>query len=62
MTYTEYVQNLRISEAERLLRSTDLNIDDIASRVGYQNKGYFYKIFVEKNHVTPAKFRKDILK
>lgn len=62
MTYTEYVQGLRIDEAEKLLRSTDLNIDDIATKVGYQNKGYFYKIFTEKNHVTPARFRKDILK
>ena len=62
MTYTEYVQSLRIGEAEKLLRSTDLNIDDIATKVGYQNKGYFYKIFVEKNHMTPAKFRKEILK
>lgn len=58
MTYIQYVQNLRLQEAEKLLLYTDYTIDDIASRVGYQNKGYFYKIFVEKNHMTPAKFRK----
>lgn len=61
MTYTEYVQNLRLSEAEKLLIYTDLTIDDIAAKVGYQNKGYFYKIFVEKNNMTPAKFRKEVL-
>lgn len=61
MTYTEYVQNLRIKEAEKLLRSTELTIDDIAVRVGYQNKGYFYKIFTEKHKMTPAKFRKELL-
>lgn len=61
MTYTEYVQDLRLKEAERLLRTTGLTIDDIAVRIGYQNKGYFYKIFEEKHHMTPAKFRKEIL-
>ena len=61
MTYTEYVQNLRIVEAEKLLRSTELTIDEISAKVGYQNKGYFYKIFVEKNKITPAKYRKEIL-
>jgi AraC-like DNA-binding protein len=61
MTYTEYVQNLRLNEAERLLHNTELTIDDIAAKVGYQNKGYFYKIFVEKNYMTPANFRKEIL-
>lgn len=61
MTYTQYVQNLRISESEKLLLHTDLTIDDIASRVGYQNKGYFYKIFTDKNQITPAKFRRKYL-
>lgn len=58
MTYTEYVQNLRLKEAEKLLLKTELNIDDIAARVGYQNKGYFYKIFINKYNMTPAEFRK----
>lgn len=61
MTYTEYIQNLRLGEAEKLLLHTDLTIDEIAAKVGYQNKGYFYKIFLEKNHMTPAKYRKEIL-
>jgi len=61
MTYIQYVQNLRLEEAERLLRHTGLTIDEIVSWVGYSNKGYFYKIFMEKNHMTPDKFRKEIL-
>lgn len=58
MTYTEYVQNLRIAQAEQLLIHTDLNIEQIAAEVGYQNKGYFYKLFTEKYQKTPAKYRK----
>lgn len=61
MTYTEYVQNIRLKEAEKLLLYTDLTIDEIAAKVGYQNKGYFYKIFVRKHNMTPAEFRKEIL-
>ncbi len=58
MTYLEYVQNIRLTEAERLLLTTNMNINEIAEAIGYQNKGYLYKIFVEKNSVTPAKYRK----
>lgn len=57
-TYIEYVQNLRLAEAERLLLHTSTNIDQIATMVGYQNKGYFYKIFAERYKMTPGKFRR----
>lgn len=59
MTYTEYVQKLRLDEAEHLLTTTRLSIDQVADAVGYQNKGYFYRIFTERHHMTPARFRKE---
>lgn len=62
MTYTEYVQNLRLDEAERLLTGSSLSIEQIADAVGYQNKGYFYRIFAERHKMTPAKFRKEHMK
>lgn len=60
MTYSEYVQNLRLTQAERLLKTTQLTVDEIANRVGYHNKGYFYKIFVERFGATPSKYRKQV--
>ena len=60
MTYSEYVQNVRLEQAEKLLRTTDQTIDEIADKIGYNNKGYFYKIFVDKYKMTPAKYRKVI--
>lgn len=61
LTYTEYLQNIRISKAEELLKHTDHTIEQIAEEIGYRNKGYFYKIFTERHQITPAQFRKKIL-
>lgn len=57
-TYTEYLQNIRLSEAGHLLINSSITIEQIASMVGYQNKGYFYKIFKLHYKMTPAVFRK----
>ena len=51
--------NASLDEAERLLTSTSLSIEQIADAVGYQNKGYFYRIFTERYQITPARFRKE---
>lgn len=58
-TYTEYLQLLRLRRAGQLLLTTDYIIDRIAAEVGYHNKGYFYKIFAEKYHMTPAQYRRN---
>lgn len=57
MTYSEYVQNIRLSQAEKLLKTTSMTVDEIANEVGYHNKGYFYKIFVDRYGMTPSKYR-----
>lgn len=56
-TYSEYVQEIRLAEAVNNLRQTSLPIEDIAHMVGYNNIGYFYKIFKENYGMTPADFR-----
>lgn len=58
MTYLKYVQHVRLENAHHMLKTTDMTVDEIAEKVGYRNKGYFYKIFVKKYGVTPAKIRK----
>ena len=57
MTFISYVQDVRLSEAKQRLLTTDASIEDIAEAVGYENKGYFYKIFTKKYGITPAKMR-----
>lgn len=58
LTYSEYVQNIRLMQAGNLLRTTTMTIDAIANEVGYRNKGYFYKIFIKRFGMTPSKYRK----
>lgn len=58
LTYSAYVQQFRLNEAERLLISSGKSIEEIAETVGYRNKGYFYKIFQDRYGMTPSQYRK----
>lgn len=40
-TYSEYVKNVRLTEAEKLLRNTELSVEQIAVMSGYQSRGKF---------------------
>ena len=56
-TYTEHLQEKRLSQAAFLLKNTSLSVEEIAIAVGYENKSYFHRIFVEKFGTTPRKYR-----
>jgi AraC-like DNA-binding protein len=56
--FKEYVTYLRLTEARRLLLTTDWNINDIAVRSGFSNINQFYKMFNKYVFMTPADFRK----
>jgi AraC-like DNA-binding protein len=58
MTYSEFLRDIRLEKARVLLRTTAFPIEDIAHRAGYENMGYFYKIFMEKYHQNPGDMRK----
>lgn len=55
--FSDYLNSYRIRAAERLLTGTDLNIRDIASKVGYADASYFNQIFHKQHGVSPAKYR-----
>lgn len=57
-TIIEYVNMLKIKEAEKYLIETDYNITDIAEFVGYESITYFGKVFKETMRMSPLKFRK----
>lgn len=56
-TYTEHLQEKRLSQAAFLLKNTSLPVEDIAIAIGYENKSYFHRIFSAKYGMTPKKYR-----
>lgn len=59
-TYTDLVQNKRLSQAIYLLTNTKLSIADIGLAVGYDNMSYFHRIFKEKYGVSPKNYRDNL--
>lgn len=58
MSFIKAVQCKRCAIAEKRISDTDLPIEDIAAEVGYENKGYFRKIFKEQYGRNPLDYRK----
>ncbi len=56
-TYTEHLQEKRLSQAAFLLKNTNLSAEEIALAVGYENKSYFYRIFSAKYGTSPKKYK-----
>ena len=56
-TYTELVQEKRLTQAAFLLHTTDRKVEDIALAVGYENISYFHRIFRSEYGVSPRQFR-----
>jgi len=57
-TFNQYIQNLRIERGCELLRSTRMTVAEIAEAVGYQDKGYFQKLFKRKTGQSPRSYRR----
>ena len=58
MGFTDYVTLLRVSEAKRMLLSSELNMSEIARRTGFKDQSYFTKVFKSEIGSTPTEFRK----
>lgn len=52
-----YLTNIRIRRAKELLLQTDMKSYEISFQVGYDNPGYFSKIFKKLEGMTPNEFR-----
>lgn len=55
---TQYITRIRIEQAQRLLRETDLKIAEIAKDVGLKDPRYFNTVFKRQTGMTPAVYRK----
>ncbi|MGN0144160.1 MAG: helix-turn-helix domain-containing protein [Clostridium sp.] len=58
MSISEYTNSIRMGLAENLLSTTELSIDEISKKVGYNYSGNFVKMFKKVHGKTPLAFRK----
>lgn len=56
-TFRETLHEIKIREAKRLLKETDLPLDEIARLVGYQHRTYFNAKFKQMEKKTPTEYR-----
>lgn len=61
MQFNEYLHEIRIGEAKKLLRKTNMKISDIARSVGYNNTEYFTSKFKSFTSFSPSEFKNDFL-
>jgi Response regulator containing CheY-like receiver domain and AraC-type DNA-binding domain len=57
INFTKYVTDLRIQHACELLRTSSLEISEVAERAGYQDYFYFAKLFKKVMGLTPSDYR-----
>ena len=56
--FIDYLIKIRIKNAKHLLLQSNLNIDGIATAVGYSDTKYFTKLFRKKTGLSPSEFKK----
>jgi AraC family transcriptional regulator of arabinose operon len=57
-TLLQHVHQLRIREAQRLLKETGLSCADIAYEVGFSDQSYFAKRFRIQTGLSPIHYRR----
>ena len=58
ITLGNALTNLRLSHAKSMLRFSDDSVDTIALSCGFQDTGYFIKVFKKAENMTPLQYRK----
>jgi DNA-binding response OmpR family regulator len=60
MTVFTFIREARIRRGEELLKDTDIDVQDIALLIGFNNAGNFATAFRERLGVTPSAYRQAI--
>ncbi|MBO4538170.1 MAG: helix-turn-helix transcriptional regulator, partial [Erysipelotrichaceae bacterium] len=58
INFKQYLTDVRIENAKRLLRETNMNISEIAFAVGYKNAFYFTSTFTAHEGIKPQEYRR----
>ena len=58
-TFISYLNKVRISNANGLLKNADLNITEIAYLVGYKSLVHFARVFKQIHGISPREYRRN---
>lgn len=56
-TPLNYLQRIRVEKAKQYLETTDLPVETIVEKVGYQDPASFRKLFTAQTQLTPKNYR-----
>lgn len=56
--FVSYLQEIRIEEAQQLLKKTDWKVNEIGRKVGFSDEKHFLKVFKSCVGVSPSEWRK----
>lgn len=59
--FSDYLRDVRIENACRLLRETNMNVDEIVEQCGMRDIHSFYRLFGARLHMTPRQYRQAML-
>ncbi len=60
MGFNEYVRQVRLEEAKRMLRASRFSVARIAQECGFSSSGYFIRAFKKNTRKTPLRFRENL--
>ena len=57
VSFTEYINKIRVKYAKELLKENDLKIYQIAEMIGFQEPTYFNTVFKKVEGVSPKEYQ-----
>jgi AraC-like DNA-binding protein len=57
MTLADYITWVRIDRAKFMLRKYPFKLNEVATRCGFQDVNYFFRVFKNKTELTPSEYR-----
>jgi len=60
-TLMEYLTQVRMEEAKKMLKNPKYNVMQAAEESGFEDPGYFTKVFKKLEGITPSRFKKHAL-
>ncbi len=62
LSFIEFLNTERIKQAEKLLKYTNMQVQQIALFIGYSNTAYFIRTFYKYLGISPKNYRKSLVK